>query len=70
MRALFYLGTIGTAMMEAMAAFEKALRAALHTPYMEVDSDKAAQPVLDAIQILRQAAASEAPRASKLPRIG
>lgn len=57
-RALLYMGTIGNALMQAMGAFEVSLRAALHTEDIG-DSSQVARPVLDAIQILREAVLSE-----------
>lgn len=55
-RALLYLGTIGNAIMEAMAAVEKSLKAALVQP-VAGDRKKTAQPVIDAMRILKEAVA-------------
>lgn len=51
-----FIGTVGTSIMEAMAAFERALKHALHS-HVALDEEDAAEPVMHAIQALRNAAA-------------
>jgi len=48
-----YMATIGSAIMEALAAFETAVKQALH--YDGASPEDAAAPLLDAIQIIRAA---------------
>ena len=48
-----YMSTIGSAIMESLAAFEAAVKQALH--FDGHSTDAAAAPLLDAINIIREA---------------
>jgi hypothetical protein len=52
-----YMATIGSAIMESLAAFETAVKQALHCGGEYTEG--AAAPLLDAIQIIREAGKPE-----------
>jgi hypothetical protein len=54
-----YMATIGSAIMESLAAFETAVKQALH--HEDESPENVAAPLLDAIQIIREAGETQTP---------